>query len=83
MLTSEMFPRRYYKFRHGNRLYTRRQARELGRTNLDEGGNFLLVSNGRGWHCIMHLQKCAYGQRYVEEDAYLRKRDRFIAAMKK
>jgi len=69
---------RYYKFRYGNRLYTRRQARELGRTSLDGQGRELHVSNGRGWYCIMYLQECARGQKYVEEDAYLKKRDRFV-----
>ncbi len=81
MTIDEMFPRRYWKFRYGNRLYTRKQAGELGRTFLDEDGTCLHVYS-YGWHCVMHLQECAYGQKYVEEDSYLRKRDRFIEQMK-
>jgi len=70
--------RGYYKFRYGNRLYTRKQARELGRTALTEKGNELHVTNGRGWHTIMRLQKCAWGQKYVDDDKRLRARDRLL-----
>ena len=78
----EIRRRSYAKFRYSNRLYTRRQAQELGRTSLSEGERDLLVSNRRGWHVVMHLQECAWGQKYVEEDEYLRKRDQYIKAMK-
>ncbi len=74
--------RRYFKYRHENRLYTREQARELGKTSLDEGGNNLFVRNGRGWSCWMHLQQCAYGQKYVEDDTYLKARDKAIRKAK-
>ena len=68
---------RYFKFRYRNRLYTRARARELGTTALSEDGKDLHVVNG-GWDCIMHLQECAYGQKYVEEDGWLRRRDKQI-----
>ena len=78
----EIRQRKYFKYRYGNRLYTRRQARGLGKTSLTEGGRDLYVSNGRGWHTFMHLQECAWGQKYVEDDKYLRDRDRFIKTIK-
>ena len=68
--------RKYYKFRYRNKLYTRVEARKLGRTSLSEDKKTLYVDDGYGWHCFMYLQRCAYGQKYVEEDAYLKKRDK-------
>lgn len=72
----QIYSRKFYKFRYSNRLYTREQARKLGKTSLSEDGKTLYVHDGYGWHCFMHLQRCAYGQKYVEEDAYLKKRDK-------
>jgi hypothetical protein len=69
--------RKYFKFRYRNRLYTRKQARELGRTFLSNDSKWLFVFNENGFNCIMYLQRCARGQKYVEEDKYLRDRDRF------
>ena len=64
--------RKYYKFRYKNRFYNRRQAGELGKTSLSEDGKTLHVF-GCGYHLIMYLQRCAYGQKYVEENEYLKK----------
>ncbi len=74
----EIKQRSYFKFRYGNRFYTRRQAQGLGKISLTEGGRELHVSNGKGWHIVMWLQECAWGQKYVEEDRWLRERESFI-----
>lgn len=74
--------RKYYKFQYGNRLYTRAEARALGRTSLNERGNILYVTNFRGWHAFMHEVECKYGQRYVENDKELKRRDKFLVEFK-
>ena len=79
----EIRTRRYYKFRHGNRLYTIVQARVLGTTTLSEDGNDLAVRNNRGWSCVMYLQECAYGQKWVEDDAWMKRREKQIARIKR
>lgn len=58
--------RKYYKFRYGNKLYTRREAGQFGKTFLTDDGNTLFVINGSGWHCSMYLVECARGQKYYE-----------------
>ena len=78
----EIRTRRYYKFRYQNKLMTRAEARQYGHTMLSAGGNELHVRNDGGWHTVMYLQECARGQKYVENDGYLRKRDNFVNSLK-
>lgn len=73
----------FYKFRYQNKLLTRAEAQQYGHTMLSADGNDLYVYNDSGWCTVMHLQECARGQKYVEEDEYLRKRDNFIKQLKK
>ena len=71
------------KYRHGNRLYTRVQARELGRIIFQEDDKALLVVPHNAAPAFwMHLFRAKWGQKYVEEDEHLRKRDRFLRKMK-
>lgn len=78
----EIRTRHYYKFRYQNKLLTRVEARQYGRTTLSPDGNDLHVNNGHGWHTVMYLQECVRGQKYVEDDGYLRKRDNFVKQLK-
>ncbi len=73
---------RFYKFRYKNKLFTRAEARQYGHTMLSADGNELHVHNNRGWHTVMYLQECARGQKYVEDDEYLRKRDNFVNSLR-